>query len=113
MSIRLRHRHARVVLGGGQRGGARIWYAVHRRPVSWSDVFRPALVLVGFQPEPVAEGLGFGGGSLHWTKGLLWTTIRLRLPLCSEKKAALLASGLLKAARYAAQTGADRHAQRH
>ena len=33
--------------------------------------------------------------------GGIGTTIRLQLPLCSERKAALLASGLLEAARYA------------
>jgi hypothetical protein len=67
-------------------------------------VFQPTLALLGFSTEEVAAGLSFGAGSLHWTSGPFWTTLRLRLPPCSPKKAALLAAGLLKAARYAAQS---------
>jgi hypothetical protein len=111
MSVRLFHAHARMVVATRPRQGERVWYAVHRRPVAWADLFASALALVGFRPESATDGLQFGGGSLHWTRGLLWTTIRLRLPPCSEKKAALLAAGLLKAARYASETGAA-HATR-
>ena len=101
MSIRLFHRGARIVLrtSDGDRDFA--WCAMHRRAVPWADLFAPALTLVGFTCERDGEALRFGdGGRIHWTKGPLWTTIRLRLPPCSEKKAALLEAGLLKAARY-------------
>lgn len=109
MSVRLFHKHSRLVIATApQTDGAVRWYAVHRKPVAWEGIFRPALALVGFEPEPVPGGLRFGAGGIHWTRGPMWTTIRLQLPPCSPKKAALLASGLLKAARYGGQTGADR-----
>jgi hypothetical protein len=101
MSVRLFHEHTRIVLPLGTRDGTKKWYAIHRRPISWTDVFGPALLLVGLQPEATAGGLRFGGGRLEWTTGLLGTSIRLQLPACSEKKAVLLEAGLLKAARYA------------
>ena len=101
MSVRLFHEHTRLVVRIGGRGGASAWYALHRRPVAWPDVFGPALRLVGFAPEHDLHGLSFGGGSVRWTRGWFGTAIRLQLPPCSERKAALLAAGLLKAARYA------------
>jgi hypothetical protein len=101
MSVRLFHRHTRIVLRVQTRGRAFVWYALHRRAVAWHAIFGPALFLVGFVPRPEADGLSFAGGALRWTTRSFGTTIRLQLPLCSERKAALLASGLLKAARYA------------
>jgi hypothetical protein len=81
--------------------GSFIWYALHRRPIDWPLVLTPALSLVGFSAAMRTDGITFGdGGSIDWTRGALWTTIRLRLPPCSDRKAALLAAGLLKAARY-------------
>jgi hypothetical protein len=77
------------------------WCAFHRRAVDWTLVLAPALALVGLAAVPRDDGISFGdGGSIDWTRGPLWTTIRLRLPPCSDRKAALLAAGLLKAARY-------------
>jgi hypothetical protein len=105
MSIRLFHRGARTVvrLPGGERGAT--WCALHGETVNWDGIFRSALMLVGFQAVAETGGLRFGdGGVVGWTRAPLWTTIRLRLPPCSEKKAALLEAGLLKAARYA-ETG--------
>lgn len=101
MSVRLFHKGARLVIRRRSSPGAHLWYAVHTRPVEWTGVFAPALGLLGFDPEPVADGLRFGEGSVRWTRGPAWTTIRLVLPPCSPAKAALLAGGLLKAARYA------------
>jgi hypothetical protein len=103
MSIRLFHRGARLVVHAGSQEGERVWVAFHRAPPVWAELFAPALLLVGFSCERDggANGVRFGdGGSIHWTRGAMWTTIRLRLPRCSEKKAALLAGGLLKVARY-------------
>ncbi|HJR59886.1 MAG TPA: hypothetical protein VJ813_10820 [Vicinamibacterales bacterium] len=105
MSVRLFHRHARLVVTGATRDRVHTWYAWHWRPVAWADIFAPALLLVGFPSERGPAGLRFGDGSVHWTKGPLWTTIRLQLPPCSDRKAGLLASGLLKAARYADTRG--------
>ena len=101
MSVRLFHRGARLVVrvDAGEREYA--WYALHRKSIEWAELFVPALLLVGFSCDQHGDGIRFGdGGSIHWTKGALWTTIRLRLPPCSEKKATLLSAGLLKAARY-------------
>jgi hypothetical protein len=105
MSVRLFHTHTRIVLRNRTTGRAFVWYALHRRPVAWSAIFGPALLLVGFRHELEADGLSFGGGSLRWTTRRFGTAIRLQLPPCSERKAALLASGLLKAARYAQASG--------
>lgn len=117
MSVRLFHRDARVVLAFGAHDGVHTWRALHRGALDWGAILAPPLRLLGFDPEPGGDRLVFGGGSLDWTTGPLWTTIRLRLPACSEKKAGLLAAGLLKAARYAAGplSPADKenaHAQR-
>lgn len=104
MSVRLFHRGARLVFplpSSGGPHGSHAWCALHWRPVVWGNVFRPTLALMGLGCEGIDEALQLTGGSLHWTTGEFWTTIRLQLPPCSPKKAALLASGLLKAARYA------------
>ena len=102
MSVRLFHRGARFVTPVPGRDGEVVWLAWHRAPVAWAELFAPALLLVGYGSECDVAAVRFGeGGSIHWTRGTLWTTIRLRLPRCSEKKAALLATGLLKVARYA------------
>ncbi|MBA2301349.1 MAG: hypothetical protein H0W08_01795 [Acidobacteria bacterium] len=100
MSIRLFHRDARIVLPRGVIDGAHVWFAAHRRPVAWAALFAPALLLVGVTCQPDGDGLRFGSGNIRWRRGRLGTTIRLRLPPCSEKKAVLLARGLLKVARY-------------
>jgi hypothetical protein len=104
MSVRLFHKHTRIVLRVQTRGRAFVWYALHRRAVAWADIFTPSLLLVGFPAESETDRLSFPGGSVRWTTGALGTTIRLQLPPCSERKGALLASGLLKAARYARVT---------
>ena len=103
MSVRLFHKHARFVVGLPERDGCHRWLALHRRPIAWGDIFSPALALVGFASVSASEALQFGEGRLDWTTGAFWTTIRLRLPPCSPKKAALLAAGLFKAARYASR----------
>ena len=101
MSVRLFHARSRLVIRMRSEERRFTWYAFHRRPVDWTLVLTPALSLVGFTAAPRVSGLSFGdGGSIDWTRGALWTTIRLRLPPCSDRKASLLAAGLLKAARY-------------
>ena len=101
MSIRLFHRGSRLVIRIRSEDRAVLWCAFHRHPVDWAQVIAPALSLVGFSAGCRTDGIDFGtGGSIDWTRGGLWTTIRLRLPACSDRKAALLAAGLLKAARY-------------
>jgi hypothetical protein len=105
MSVRLFHRGARFVVAVPGRTAPGIWCAVHWRPVRWSSIFRAALALVGIGCDTTPEGLQLVGGSLNWTTGPFWTTIRVQLPPCGPKKAALLTSGLLKAARYADERG--------
>jgi len=101
VSIRLFHRGARLVTRTRRSDREFVWRAWHRAPVAWDELFAPALLLVGYGSECRNGAVRFGdGGSIDWTSGALWTTIRLRLPPCSEKKAALLANGLLKVARY-------------
>ena len=112
MSVRLFHRGARLVLPARGRDGAVTWRALHRRPIDWARLFEAPLRLLGYRTIAEPGGVRFGDGSLHWTTGAMWTTIRLRLPPCSERKAALLAAGLLKAARYAQLEEERPHAQR-
>ena len=119
MSVRLFHRGGRLVMRTGRTGNqVSTWRALHLRPIAWQDVFRPALELLGFTVETGDGVLRFGtnpstevridpatrpdtgGGSIRWTRGAFWTTIRLQLPRCSVKKGDLLAAALLKAARY-------------
>ena len=107
MSVRLFHKGSRLVWRRRPIRGEEVWYALHRSSVPWLGILAPALTLVGFQPEPIADGVRFGGGTVRWTRGALGSTIRLTLPPCSERKAALLAAGLLKAARYAPAPGAS------
>ena len=112
MSVRLFHRGARLVIRRRRVAGSAHWHAIHRRPVAWENIFGAALSLIGHRAVPDTHGLAFGdGGAVHWTRGAMWTTIRLRLPPCSAKKAELLEAGLLKAARYAETTGVP-HAER-
>lgn len=92
--------------------GSRVstWRALHLRPIAWQEVFRPALELLGFTAETgdgvlrfgtaPSTAIGIDTGSIRWTRGAFWTTIRLQLPRCSVKKGDLLAAALLKAARY-------------
>jgi hypothetical protein len=100
MSIRLFHKNDRFVVRLPERDGCHCWLAFHTRRVKWDEIFAPALMLVGFPCVRAGEALQFDG-RLDWTSGTFWTTIRLRLPPCSPKKATLLAAGLFKAARYA------------
>jgi hypothetical protein len=102
MSVRLFHRGGRLVMRS-RRASQQLstWRALHLRPVAWEEVFRPALALLGFTVEAKDGVLRFGEtGSVRWTRGAFWTTIRLQLPTCSPKKGDLLAAALLKAARY-------------
>jgi hypothetical protein len=107
VSIRLFHKGARIVWPRRPAPGVQVWYVVHTRFVGWEEIFAPALRLIGYQPATVPGGLRFDAGTIHWRRGALGTTIRLALPGCSERKAALLAAGLLKAARYAPVPGAS------
>jgi hypothetical protein len=110
MRVRLFHRGGRLVLRAGRTGDqVSTWRALHLRPIAWQDVFPPALELLGFRVEAVDGALRFAGpstefgtgsGSIRWTRGAFWTTIRLQLPACSARKGELLAAALLKAARY-------------
>lgn len=104
MSVRLFHKGARLVLPAPAGDGVRVWIALHHRPVEWPAIFSGAVSLLGYAGAPEPDGLVFKDGSVRWTRGPMWTTIRLRLPSGSPKKQALVAAGLLKAARYA-QTG--------
>jgi len=113
MSIRLFHRGARLVLPmPGWRGDhhERVWLALHRQPVAWDRILRPALALLGIDAEGADGERRSDPASLRWTNGPFWTTIRVRLPPSSVRKAALRSMGLLKAARYAdaPASGADR-----
>jgi hypothetical protein len=107
MSIRLLHKNARLVVRLPEQDGCHRWLALHTRPVPWDAIFSPALMLVGFPCVSAGGALQFGDGRLDWTSGAFWTTIRLRLPPCSPKKATLLAAGLFKAARYANERSAS------
>lgn len=104
MSVRLFHRGARLVIKVSTAEATHLWIALHRRPVAWPVIFSGAVSLLGYAPAAEPEGVRFRDGSVRWTPGPMWTTVRLRLPSGSPKKQALVAAGLLRAARYA-QTG--------
>lgn len=95
MSIRLYHRGARFVLPLARRDddvSERRWLALHLRRHDWAAIFAVALRTLDLAGAPGVE--------LEWTAHRCWTTIRLRLSEGSLRKRQLIASALLKAARY-------------
>jgi hypothetical protein len=102
MSVRLFHKHARLVLVRSRHGaGDETWWAPHLAPRNWTAILAPALRLLTLEPDPRGESaIRFRIGSMHWTNGRYWSTITLRFDAGSERKRALVAAALLKAARY-------------
>ena len=105
MSVRLFHKNARIVLVRSKTGSAeQIWWSPHLAPRDWATVLHPALDLLVLAPEEREEStLRFRLGSMHWTNARYWSTITLRFDAGSDRKRELVATALLKAARYRQQ----------
>ena len=105
MSVRLFHKDARLVLVTSRNGSAeQVWWSPHLAPRNWAAVFQPALDLLVLAPEGRAENtVRFRLGSMHWTNARYWSTITLRFDAGSDRKRELVATALLKAARYRRQ----------
>jgi hypothetical protein len=95
MSVRLFHRGSRVVLVV-RRDETDIsqhrWLAVHFSTHPWDRIFAKALHILDLTAAPGVE--------LHWTVQRYSTRIDLRLTQGSLRKRQLIATALLKAARY-------------
>jgi len=95
MSVRLFHRGSRCVLvlrRVEEDMREHRWLAVHVKPHPWDHIFATALQSLDLP--------GAAGVELHWTGRSYSTTIDLRLTQGSLRKRQLIASALLKAARY-------------
>jgi hypothetical protein len=100
MSVRLFHKHSRIVLRAGRDGAVHRWCSPRFRPCDWQAVFFPALDLLALRPVAGDGSVGFRIGSIHWTNSRYWSTITLRFTGGSARKRELVAAALLKAARY-------------
>ena len=95
MSIRLYHRGSRFVLVLRRQEGTvseHRWLALHFSTHRWAHIFDTARKILDLPDAP--------GTELHWTSDRYWTTIDLRLTQGSLRKRQLIATTLLKAARY-------------
>jgi hypothetical protein len=107
MSIRFRpydpdRRFVWPLFPSGGRGRRR-WLALHRQPPRWERLFARALDLMMIAAErdgADALVLGLAAGRLGWRQGSWWTLITADLGGMSERKRAVVATALLKAARY-------------
>jgi hypothetical protein len=95
MSVRLFHRGSRVVLVLGRDESdisQHRWLAVHYSTHPWDQIFAKAIAILDLTAAP--------GLDLHWTVQRYWTKIDVRLTQGSLRKRQLIATALLKAARY-------------
>jgi hypothetical protein len=106
MSVRLFHKNARlvVVVRREQTETTRErWLSVHLTSHPWRRILETALGrldLPASGSEPAPDTLAFALGELRWTGGRYWTTISLALNRAPLRKRQLIASALLRAARY-------------
>ncbi len=102
MSVRLFHRGARCVFAVRRSAtDGDLWCAVHRLAHDWAAILSEPLRLLGLTArQEVGQGLTFAGGEIRWTRGPVWTTIRVRLDSGSDRKRQLMKAALLRAARY-------------
>jgi hypothetical protein len=104
MSVRLFHKNARLVLVRRRQEAettSHRWVSLHWFPHPWGRIFTTALGHLDLAPvEPAPGHLRFALGELRWTGVRCWTTINLTLAHGSRKKRELVASALLRAARY-------------
>jgi hypothetical protein len=103
MSIRLFHRGARLVLVFRRRSaGDETWWSPHFTLPRWAEILGRQLELLGLPPAADASGrLMTRLGEISWIAASHWSIITLRLHAGSDVKRRLVATALLKAARYA------------
>lgn len=102
MSVRLFHKGTRIVfvvrrdVAGHER-----WWSPCRHPHDWGTILRGPLALVGLDPRSDGpSSLMCRIGRVNWTQARRWATIELHLDGGSATKRQLVATALLKAARY-------------
>ena len=102
MSVRLFHKGARFVLVIRRAApGCERWWALCLTRHDWRDILLAPLVLIGLNPRPDGpSSLVCRIGRVEWTEARRWATIDLRLDGGSVMKRQLVATALLKAARY-------------
>lgn len=89
-------------IGGRRRLGRRRWLALHSRTPDWRALFERALALMLLEATGRAWEieLSAGAGRLRWRGGSRWSIIDVDLTGMREAKRAVVATALLKAARY-------------
>jgi len=102
VSVRLFHKGARLVLVVRRAGpGDERWWALCRAQHDWRRILLDPLTLVGLDPRiDGPRALVCRIGRVEWTEARRWATIDLRLDGGSVTKRRLVATALLKAARY-------------
>lgn len=111
MKIRLFHRGARlvVVIRRDETETTRErWLCLHWSAHPWARILGTALRRLDLPPIETDSGsaperLAFALGELGWTGGRYWTTINLTLASAPLRKRQLIASALVRAARYQEQ----------
>ena len=102
MSVRLFHKGARLVLVVRRDApGNERWWAICRPRHDWLTILSGPLALVGLEPRVAGpSSLLCRIGRVEWTETRRWATIDLHLNGGSATKRQLVATALLKAARY-------------
>ena len=93
---------AHVYARDTDRRSRQIWIAIHPRERDWAVVFCNALDLLMETSKVDRQRISFaeGAGQIAWQRTAFWTIIRLDMSAFSETKRHLLATALLKSARY-------------
>jgi hypothetical protein len=102
MSVRLFHRGARFVFVVRRRAaGCERWWSPCREPHDWGTILQGPLALVGLSPQLDGPfSITCRIGRVAWTQSRHWATIDVEFDRGSVTKRRLVATALLKAARY-------------
>jgi hypothetical protein len=101
MSVRLFHRGARLVFVVRRTAaGCERWWSPGRGPHKWGTILQEPLALVGLGPDLDDRSVTCRIGRVAWTQSRHWATIDVEFHGGSVTKRALVATALLKAARY-------------
>ncbi len=101
MSVRLFHRGARLVfVVRHTSAGRERWWSPGRHSHNWGMILREPLALVGLGPDLDNRSITCRIGRVTWTQSRHWATIDVELHGGSVTKRTLVATALLKAARY-------------
>jgi hypothetical protein len=108
--VRLFHKGARLVFVVRRAApGHERWWSPCWSPHDWRTILHGPLALVGLDPRPDgSSSLICRIGRVEWTHARRWARIDLRLEGGSVTKRQLVATALLKAARYGRPAPAGR-----